>query len=122
MKKNIHDWLNEYGESHQNPTNKTIHWFCVPIITFTLLGLLSLLNFEFVYNNGNYNINPASILIIIAVIFYLTLSRSLTFGMFFFSTTCLYIIKNIELIYTNNQLFMFYIIFGLFMYVVLNII
>ena len=44
MKKNIHDWLNAYGESHQNPTNKAIHWVCVPAITFTLLGLLSLVN------------------------------------------------------------------------------
>ena len=69
MKKNIHEWLNEYGESHQNPTNKMIHWFCVPAITFTLLGLLSLLNFQFTINNGTYNINPAGILIIIAVIF-----------------------------------------------------
>jgi len=110
MKKNIHEWLNEYGESHQNPTNKMIHWFCVPAITFTLLGLLSLLNFQFTINNGTYNINPAGILIIIAVIFYLNLSKSLTIGMFLFSTTCLYIIKNLELKYLHKELFTYYII------------
>jgi len=30
--RSIHDWLNEYGESHQNPINKMIHWICVPLI------------------------------------------------------------------------------------------
>jgi uncharacterized membrane protein YGL010W len=29
-----------YGESHRNPTNKTIHWFCVPLITWSLLAAL----------------------------------------------------------------------------------
>jgi hypothetical protein len=23
-------WLAEYGESHKNPTNKLLHWICVP--------------------------------------------------------------------------------------------
>ena len=32
--------LAEYGESHQNPTNKLVHWVCVPLIMFSLLGLL----------------------------------------------------------------------------------
>ena len=32
--------LAEYGESHQNPTNKLMHWVCVPLIMFSLLGLL----------------------------------------------------------------------------------
>ena len=32
--------LSEYGESHQNPTNKLVHWVCVPLIMFSLLGLL----------------------------------------------------------------------------------
>ncbi len=29
-----------YGESHHNPTNKTIHWICVPLITWSLLAAL----------------------------------------------------------------------------------
>ena len=37
--KTIDQWLEEYGESHQNPTNKLIHWFCVPLITFCVIGL-----------------------------------------------------------------------------------
>ncbi|MCB0819369.1 MAG: DUF962 domain-containing protein, partial [Bacteroidetes bacterium] len=30
--KSIHSWLEEYGESHRNSTNKLIHWICVPSI------------------------------------------------------------------------------------------
>jgi len=32
--------LAEYGESHLNPTNKLIHWFCVPLIFFSTVGLV----------------------------------------------------------------------------------
>ena len=34
-------WLDEYSESHQNPTNKTIHWVCVPTILFSIIGILA---------------------------------------------------------------------------------
>ncbi len=34
------EWFEAYGESHQNPTNKAIHWLCVPVIVFATLGLL----------------------------------------------------------------------------------
>ena len=38
--KPIAQWFDEYGESHRNPTNKLLHWICVPLITFSVLGLL----------------------------------------------------------------------------------
>ncbi len=31
--------IEEYGDSHRNPTNKTIHWLCVPAIFFSTVGL-----------------------------------------------------------------------------------
>ncbi|HLP19457.1 MAG TPA: Mpo1-like protein, partial [Chitinophagales bacterium] len=31
--------LDEYGSSHQNATNKAIHWVCVPLIFFSIVGL-----------------------------------------------------------------------------------
>ncbi len=40
MMKMLQQLLNEYGESHQNRMNKTIHWFCVPAILFGLTGVL----------------------------------------------------------------------------------
>ena len=38
--RSVHDWLDEYGESHRNPANKTLHWICVPLILLSLIGLL----------------------------------------------------------------------------------
>ena len=35
------DILNEYGVSHQNPTNQKIHKVCVPLIMWSVLGLLN---------------------------------------------------------------------------------
>ncbi|MEO6917853.1 MAG: Mpo1-like protein [Collimonas sp.] len=32
--------LAKYSESHLNPVNEVIHFICVPVIVFTLLGLL----------------------------------------------------------------------------------
>ena len=32
--------LSEYGESHQNPTNKQVHWICVPIIFVCVMALI----------------------------------------------------------------------------------
>jgi uncharacterized membrane protein YGL010W len=108
--KNIDDWLNAYGESHQNSTNKIIHWFCVPIITFTLLGLLSLVNYEFTINSGIYNINLAGILFIIAILFYLKLSVSLTIGMFLFTGICLTYINRLESLFNYQSLLKYYLI------------
>lgn len=33
-------YLADYNESHQHPTNQLIHKVCVPVILFTVLGLL----------------------------------------------------------------------------------
>lgn len=38
--KAIDQWFDEYGESHRNPFNKLTHWICVPLITFSVLGML----------------------------------------------------------------------------------
>ncbi|MBS0375829.1 MAG: DUF962 domain-containing protein [Proteobacteria bacterium] len=38
--RSVHDWLREYGTSHENRLNKTLHWICVPLIVFAVLGLL----------------------------------------------------------------------------------
>lgn len=38
--RNIDILLEKYGESHQNPTNEKIHFVCVPVIVWTVLGLI----------------------------------------------------------------------------------
>ena len=105
--KTIYDWLDAYGESHQNPINKKIHWICVPIIMLTLLGLLSLIEFNF---TQYYKINLAGILIILAIIFYIRLSISITVGMILFSGWCIQIINTLESSYDSYELFKIYTI------------
>lgn len=38
--KSAHQWFDEYAVSHQNQTNQKIHYLCVPIIFFSVVGLL----------------------------------------------------------------------------------
>lgn len=76
----IDQWLTEYGESHQNPTNKTIHWICVPLITFSLLGMLWDIPFPVLVSTFPY-INIATLFMFFALVFYLRLSFTLSLGM-----------------------------------------
>jgi uncharacterized membrane protein YGL010W len=39
----IDTFFNEYAQSHQNQTNKNIHWVCVPLIFWSILGFISLI-------------------------------------------------------------------------------
>lgn len=38
--KTLEQWLQQYGVSHQNPINQKIHKVCVPLIFFSVLGML----------------------------------------------------------------------------------
>ena len=61
--RNIHDWNEEYGLYHKNRINKIIHWICIPLIIFSLFGLLSLMSYEFDIGEGHYKINTLGIFI-----------------------------------------------------------
>lgn len=39
----IDTFFTEYAQSHQNQTNKNIHWVCVPLIFWSILGFVSLI-------------------------------------------------------------------------------
>ncbi|MEA5139354.1 Mpo1 family 2-hydroxy fatty acid dioxygenase [Arcicella rigui] len=93
--KSIDKWLEEYGESHQNPTNKTIHWICVPLIFFSILGLLYTIKISY-FNIGQIQGNVALVILTFTLIFYFTLSKSLSFGMFLFSSFCIFLCYLIE--------------------------
>ena len=108
MARDIHQWVSSYGESHQNPTNKKIHWICVPIIMFSLLGLLSLVNFNISLNEYIYDINISYLLIVFALFFYLRLSIIISIGMFLISGIQLLIIFYLEGIFSEWNLFLIY--------------
>ena len=68
--KNIDEWFEAYGESHQNPTNKLIHWVCVPSILFSIIGIL-------------WSLSPllAWVAMIASLLFYFKLSINLSLAM-----------------------------------------
>jgi uncharacterized membrane protein YGL010W len=77
MAKTIEQWLNEYGESHQNKTNKFVHWLCVPAIMFSLLGLIYCIPFPL---ERTLLLNWASIFLIFALFFYARISIPICMG------------------------------------------
>jgi uncharacterized membrane protein YGL010W len=86
--------LAEYGESHQNQTNKSIHWICVPLIFFSVVGLIAAIPpgiVQEVLGYGNPYANWATVTLILVTAYYVTLSISLTIGMAAFGLLCLYI-------------------------------
>jgi uncharacterized membrane protein YGL010W len=78
--------LSEYGESHQNHTNKLIHWICVPLIFFSIVGLIWSIPFPFADGLGDTAgkfLNWATILLALTLLYYISLSPSLSIGMIF---------------------------------------
>ena len=93
--KSADTWFEEYGESHQNPTNKAIHWMCVPAILFATIGLFWAIPAPEAFRGvleGRMEplLNWGSLLVIVALGFYLRLSFSIFLGMALISTLCLY--------------------------------
>jgi uncharacterized membrane protein YGL010W len=90
----IDQLLSEYGESHQNETNKSIHWICVPLIFFSIVGLIASIPSGFVQSilgPGNPYANWATLILILVLIYYVTLSLPLSLGMMLFSLLCLFL-------------------------------
>lgn len=92
--KTIHQWLAEYGESHQDHTNKTIHWICVPAIFFSIICLLYGIKLPMVI--AGIQLNVAMILLALATVYYFSLSKTLWIGLFLFAVLCLWLCHIIE--------------------------
>lgn len=70
--------LDQYSASHRNPTNELIHFVCVPVIVFTLLGIL-------------WSVHAALALLVCAgaLAYYFKLSRPFALGMLVMSALML---------------------------------
>lgn len=79
--KTLNDWLTEYGESHQNEINKSIHWLCVPTIFVSIMGMI-------------YTMSPllAYFCVLLTIAFYLRLSFSLGLSMGLFTMSVLWLL------------------------------
>jgi len=92
--KTIHQWLSEYGESHQDHTNKTIHWICVPAIFFSIIGLLYGIKLPF--SIAGVTVNVAMLVLALVTVYYISLSKTLWIGLLLFAVLCLWLCNLIE--------------------------
>lgn len=91
--KTMQQWFNEYAVSHQNKTNQLIHYICVPVIFFSIVGMLMAIPSTFIASITNIK-NPilenwAAVILIFVLLFYLKLSLKIFFKMLIFSLLCL---------------------------------
>ena len=68
--KSITEWFDEYSESHQNPTNKQIHWLCVPAILFSIIGIIA-----------HFSTLLTGLLLVLTLVFYARLDLVLAVAM-----------------------------------------
>lgn len=93
--KTMQQWLDEYGSHHQNGINKIIHWICVPLIFFGIVGLLYSVKIQYVV--FEFRLNLAVFALVFVMLYYQKLSVPLSFGMFLFSILCLFFCNLIEI-------------------------
>jgi len=79
--KPVQEWLDEYGESHQDPTNKAVHWICVPLIALSLIGMLWALPVPAAFLNISPVLNWGVLFMMASVVYYFLLSPQLAVGM-----------------------------------------
>lgn len=107
------EWFDEYAVSHQNITNQRIHFVCVPLIFFSIVGLImsipaapikSLLGFDYPALT-----NWATPILLVLMVFYLRLSFKTFFLMLLFSLLSLYgnylLSDVVPLLYTSVAIF-----------------
>lgn len=77
--RNIQAFFEEYAESHQNPVNKTIHWICVPLIVFSIMGLF--MSIPFLFMEKSFFANWAFVVYVLVMLFYWRYSQNLFRGL-----------------------------------------
>ena len=93
--KSLDQWLIEYSKDHQNPTNKKIHHICVPLIMFSLLGILWSIPTPFFFETIP-NLNWATLFALSGLLFYISLSKKVALFMLINVTLQFYFITLLE--------------------------
>ena len=79
--KSLQTWLDDYAAvRHQNPTNKSIHWLCVPVIFLCIVALLY-----------HVHVGLLGVIAVGVLLFYLRLSLVLFMQMAAFMAICVMI-------------------------------
>ena len=111
--KTAKEYFDEYAVSHQNETNQAIHYICVPLIFFSVIGLLMSIPTTFLENTLNLS-NPilenwAVMVGIIISVFYLRLGFWYFIEMLFIMLIAIvanfWIGNQVNLLYTSLIIF-----------------
>ena len=93
----LQDWFDEYASSHQNPTNKAIHWVCIPAIFYSLIGLLASIPAPYFIDIFPNYLAPfahwGSVLVFGGLVFYVLHSPPMAIGIALFSIFCLFLVN-----------------------------
>lgn len=104
----------EYGESHQNHTNKIIHWICVPLIFWSILGFISLIPAPHFCVQYFGCISIVSIIAVLLVtIFYFRLSWRTAFIMIFIMLLMEHLVYFINVKFEHQSWIFFVVVFVL---------
>lgn len=82
------EWIAEYSESHRNPTNKLLHWICVPAIMWTVLAFLWSIPVPDMLQFHPW-VNWATLFVAVAQLFYLSFGFVIFIGMLLVSLVML---------------------------------
>lgn len=92
--KTMQEWLDAYAVSHQNKTNKAIHFVCVPLIVFSVVGLIMSIPNEMIKEvtgiSSNLLANWAVVALIPTMIFYFRLSVKMGVLILAFLSLCIF--------------------------------
>ncbi|MCQ4034363.1 Mpo1 family 2-hydroxy fatty acid dioxygenase [Kaistella montana] len=102
----------EYAESHQNLTNKTIHWICVPLIFWSILGFVSLIPAPhfFVRYFGAISLVSLAALLLVTV-FYFRLSWRIALMMILIMLLMEHLVYFINIKFENKSWIVFLAVF-----------
>ncbi len=109
----MQQWFDEYAVSHQHKTNIAIHFVCVPLIFFSIVGMVLSIPADFPQSVLGLNLpmieNWATVAIVFLMIFYIRLSLKVFLQMLFFSALCLagnyFLGQFLPLFYTSLTIF-----------------
>tara|TARA_B110000090_G_scaffold104732_1_gene117561 strand:- start:5933 stop:6412 length:480 start_codon:yes stop_codon:yes gene_type:complete len=92
MGQTLQNLLDEYGESHKNALNKTIHWICVPLIFFSIVALIYSIPSGLLTGILGESIvaNWATLTLVVVLIYYVRLSPNIAVGMLIFGAVYLF--------------------------------
>ena len=97
-RKSADQWFAEYGESHQDHANETIHWICVPVIFFSVMGLVWSIPVPGALGAAAPWFTWVQPVVIAVLLFYFRLSVPLAFGLLGFIVLC-YLLLDLQSLY-----------------------